>query len=58
MTRHFSSLVLGTLALIGTAFARYGTPLPDGALAKPAGQFGLPFAGAPGPDTWLQPSII
>jgi murein DD-endopeptidase MepM/ murein hydrolase activator NlpD len=45
------ALVAGTVG--GSALARSGTPLPDSALARPAGQFGLPFAGAPGPDTWL-----
>ncbi|GAA5532333.1 M23 family metallopeptidase [Deinococcus aluminii] len=41
------------LAGLGVALAHYAPPLPESVIAKPARQFGLPFAGAPGPDTWL-----
>lgn len=35
------------------ALAHYAPPLPDAKIAKPARQFGLPFASKPGVDTWL-----
>ncbi|WP_104991445.1 M23 family metallopeptidase [Deinococcus sp. NW-56] len=43
----------GLLAASAVALAHYAPALPDSAIAKPARQFGLPFAGPPGPDTWL-----
>lgn len=39
--------------LTGVATAHYAAPLPMSVIAKPARQFGLPFASAPGPNTWL-----
>ena len=42
-----------TLLLSGLALAHYAPALPDSAIARPAQQFGLPFAGAPGVNTWL-----
>ncbi|GGM06756.1 M23 family metallopeptidase [Deinococcus aerophilus] len=41
------------LALTSLAAAHSAPALPDSAIARPDRQFGLPFAGAPGPDTWL-----
>ena len=48
-----AALAAGALALAGIALAHYGTPLPDSRIPRPAGQFGLPFGGEPGPSTWL-----
>ncbi len=42
------------VALVSSiAHAHYAPPLPDGQIARPARQFGLPLQGPPGPDTWL-----
>ncbi|WP_245593164.1 hypothetical protein [Deinococcus frigens] len=41
------------LLLTSLAAAHYAPALPLSAVAQPARQFGLPFAGAPGPDSWL-----
>ncbi|WP_412026409.1 M23 family metallopeptidase [Deinococcus yunweiensis] len=41
------------LGLTGAGGAHYVPALPDSAIANPSRQFGLPFAGAPGPNTWL-----
>ncbi|MEW6420268.1 MAG: M23 family metallopeptidase [Deinococcota bacterium] len=38
---------------LGVALAHDAPPVPDSVIARPVRQFGLPFAGAPGPDTWL-----
>jgi murein DD-endopeptidase MepM/ murein hydrolase activator NlpD len=38
---------------LGVAVAHYAPPLPDSQIAPPSRQFGLPFAGAPGVNTWL-----
>jgi hypothetical protein len=35
------------------AVAHDASPLPDSRIARPIQQFGLPFAGEPGPNTWL-----
>ena len=45
------------LLLAGVAAAHSASALPDRAIATPAQQFGLPFAGAPGPDSWLTAAI-
>jgi Tol biopolymer transport system component len=41
------------ILLMTHGLAHYASPLPQAQIAKPARQFGLPFAGAPGPKTWL-----
>ena len=41
------------LWLASLAAAHYAPALPLNAIAQPARQFGLPFAGVPGPDSWL-----
>lgn len=41
------------LLLIPLAAAHYAPALPLSAIALPSRQFSLPFAGAPGPDSWL-----
>ncbi|MBZ9751515.1 M23 family metallopeptidase [Deinococcus sp. HMF7604] len=38
---------------IGTASAHSGKPAAFSSLPRPTGQYGLPFASPPGPDTWL-----
>ena len=38
---------------VGAAVAHYAPALPDSRIAGPAKQFGLPFAGKPGVNTWL-----
>ncbi|HEU4742450.1 MAG TPA: peptidoglycan DD-metalloendopeptidase family protein [Meiothermus sp.] len=48
-----SYLGVGLALLLSGAIAHYAEPLPDSKIAKPARQFGLPFATPPGPDTWL-----
>ena len=45
-------LLLG-VPLSGVALAHYAAPLPLSAVAPAKAQFGLPFAGPPGPDTWM-----
>lgn len=46
--------LLALLALgSGVASAHTGKPAPLSSLPRPAGQYGLPFAAPPGPDTWL-----
>ncbi len=45
-----AATALGVSAL---ALAHSAPALPDSVVAKPARQFGLPFAAAPGPDTWM-----
>lgn len=49
---HQRLLLLGVM-LFGPGLAHSGAPLKDDQLPKPSQQFGLPFAGAPGPDSWL-----
>ena len=47
-------LLLGLiLAVGGVVTAHYAPPVPLERIAPPARQFGLPFAGPPGPNTWL-----
>jgi murein DD-endopeptidase MepM/ murein hydrolase activator NlpD len=46
-------LTLALLLLSGAVVAHYAPPLPAARIAPAARQFGLPFAGAPGPNTWL-----
>ncbi|SMB83766.1 M23 family metallopeptidase [Deinococcus hopiensis] len=41
------------LQLTGTGSAHSGTPTALSSLPRPTGQYGLPFAAPPGPDTWL-----
>lgn len=38
---------------VGAAVAHYAPALPDTRIASPSRQFGLPFAGKPGVNTWL-----
>lgn len=38
---------------LSVGFAHYAPPLPDSKIAPPDRQFGLPFAGPPGPNSWL-----
>ncbi|GGJ53602.1 M23 family metallopeptidase [Deinococcus roseus] len=47
------NLLLLSLALGASAAAHSGAPLKDSQLPRPSQQFGLPFAGPAGPDTWL-----
>ena len=51
--RRGRAALAGGVLLLGGALAHYAAPLPLSAIAPPSRQFGLPFAGAPGPDTWL-----
>ncbi|GEM87459.1 M23 family metallopeptidase [Meiothermus granaticius] len=44
-------LLVGLLA--GVALAHTAPPWPETPMAKPQGQFSLPFADPPGPNTWL-----
>lgn len=46
-------MLAAALSLTGLAGAHSGQPAPLSTLPKPAAQYGLPFASAPGPDTWL-----
>ena len=41
------------LVISTTGAAHTGTALKDSQVPKPAGLFGLPFAGPAGPDTWM-----
>ncbi|MER3554011.1 MAG: hypothetical protein C4331_06585 [Meiothermus sp.] len=38
---------------VSIASAHTAPALPDSKIAPPSGQFGLPFAGKPGPNSWL-----
>ena len=38
---------------VGAAVAHYAPALPDSRIAAPSRQFGLPFAGKPGVNSWL-----
>lgn len=42
-----------SLLSLGLTSAHYATALPESAIARPARQFSLPFAGDPGPGSWL-----
>ncbi len=53
LKRRLLDLSLVGLGLLSLAAAHSAPALPDSAIAKPARQFGLPFAGAPGVNTWL-----
>lgn len=46
-------LLIAWLVSFGFALAHYASPLLDSQIASPSRQFGLPFATAPGPNTWL-----
>lgn len=46
-------VLLLAAALTGVALAHYAAPLPLSAVAPAKAQFGLPFAGPPGPDAWM-----
>jgi hypothetical protein len=45
--------VLGALGLFSAALAHVAPPVPLSQIAAPQRQFGLPFAQAPGVNTWL-----
>lgn len=53
MLRRFLWLLAPGLLLAGEAGGHNARPLPMNVIARPARQFSLPFAGAPGPDSWL-----
>lgn len=45
--------MIGIVASLSVAVAHYAPALPDSQIAPPSRQFGLPFAGKPGVNTWL-----
>ena len=46
-------LTLALCLISGVVMAHYAPPLPAARIAPATRQFGLPFAGDPGPNTWL-----
>lgn len=54
MNKHSRGLALVlTLCTGALGLAHYAPALPDSAIAPPSRQFGLPFAGDPGPNSWM-----